>query len=775
MGLFRMPKTAIALAAAAALVMGGATAAVADNITLAGDGVAFSDNDVTIQACTDRAVSFSVLIRATRNGNPSDTQTNNNVFRNGETVTFTHVAQEGMTVAYSDASILLEPDWQSQQPGQYTSADSARATVTLPSKSASGSGTVKFSASGQNNAGGAVTPDRTLTVRWGTPTACTTPPPPVDRTAPVVTVPGAVVEEATGASGAVVTYVATATDETAPASPAVTCDPASGSVFSLGTTTVACSATDAAGNTGSADFTVTVQDTTPPAVGPMTDIGFEASGPQTVVTWTDPTATDAVWGSPAVTCSPASGSAFDIGQTTVTCSATDGAGLTGSSTFTVTISDTSAPNLVVPANMEEEATGPDGASVVFEATAFDAVDGDRPVTCNPASGATFALGSTTVTCAAQDSRGNSTTDSFDVTVVDTTGPEITVPSPITAEATGPTGTAVPFTATASDLVDGDVSVRCTPAAGSVFPLGPTPVSCVAVDNAGNENEAEFVVTVEDTTPPAVTVPASMTREATSPSGATVSFEATATDVVDGPLTPTCVPAAGSTFPLGPTTVQCSVTDSSTNIGTGSFTVTVVDTTGPSIQWVGGPAQGASYPVGQVPAQGTCTATDLVDGSRPCSITGYDSGVGSQTMTAVASDTRGNTTQVERTYTVRWRLPGFHRPIDPTGTLNLVKAGSTVPLKFEVFASSDDSLELSAVSAIGASFTAIGIKCSADAPKSDDTQFLTTGKTELRYDPNNGGQFIQNWATPKDRAGSCFRVTLTVADGGSISADFQLTK
>jgi hypothetical protein len=40
----------------------------------------------------------------------------------------------------------------------------------------------------------------------------------------------------------------------------------SGSTFAMGTTPVTCSATDASGNAGTAGFTVTVSDTTAPAV-----------------------------------------------------------------------------------------------------------------------------------------------------------------------------------------------------------------------------------------------------------------------------------------------------------------------------------------------------------------------------------------------------------------------------------------------------------------------------------------------------------------------------
>jgi len=45
---------------------------------------------------------------------------------------------------------------------------------------------------------------------------------------------------------------------------------------------------------------------------------------------------------------------------------------------------------------------------------------------------------------------------------------------------------------------------------------------------------------------------------------------------------TCVPASGSTFPFGPTTVNCTATDAHGNHGAASFTVTVTDTTGPVV-------------------------------------------------------------------------------------------------------------------------------------------------------------------------------------------------
>jgi dipeptidyl aminopeptidase/acylaminoacyl peptidase len=78
-----------------------------------------------------------------------------------------------------------------------------------------------------------------------------------DTTPPVLTVPADQTVAATGPTGAVVNYVVSATDNTDP-NPTVGCVPPSGSTFPVGPTTVACTATDASGNTSSASFRITV-------------------------------------------------------------------------------------------------------------------------------------------------------------------------------------------------------------------------------------------------------------------------------------------------------------------------------------------------------------------------------------------------------------------------------------------------------------------------------------------------------------------------------------
>jgi hypothetical protein len=156
------------------------------------------------------------------------------------------------------------------------------------------------------------------------------------NTPPTVTVPADTVADATGPGGATVTFAATATDaEDVALTP--TCVPASGATFPIGSTTVACSATDSAGATGAASFTVTVSDTAPPvpAAPPATVVAYATTTSGATVSFTAPAFSDAVDGAVAAHCAPASGAKFAPGKTTVTCTATDAHGNTGSASFTV--------------------------------------------------------------------------------------------------------------------------------------------------------------------------------------------------------------------------------------------------------------------------------------------------------------------------------------------------------------------------------------------------------------------------------------------------------
>lgn len=380
-----------------------------------------------------------------------------------------------------------------------------------------------------------------------------------DTTAPTLTLPQSFTVVTTSSS-AVVTYSTSATD-LVDGSVAVSCSPASGSTFSVGATTVACSASDSRGNSSSGSFVITVASTPPPPQDNPLDITAEATGPNGAGV-TFHVGDDDGDGRPGTGCVPISGSIFPLGVTTVQCP---------SATFEVTVVDTTPPTLSLPATMTVISAAP--VAVSYTASASDLVDGSVSVNCTPASGATFPLGTTTVSCSAADSRGNDASGSFLVSVV-TAPPPPFDPNDILAEATGPAGAVITYS---TGLDDGGRPVTCSPSSGSTFPLGVTTVTC--------SNATTFTVTIVDTTPPTLTVPASLELNATNAAGAVGTYSASAIDLVDGVVAVTCAPPSGSTFPLGVTTVTCSASDAASNDASAQFNVTVVDADPPVIHLI----------------------------------------------------------------------------------------------------------------------------------------------------------------------------------------------
>jgi hypothetical protein len=134
--------------------------------------------------------------------------------------------------------------------------------------------------------------------------------------------------------------------------------------------------------------------------------------------WSDVSATDPEDDpDPTPTCEPPAGEVVPLDTTQVTCSVTDSAGAKVSKSFNVTVEDTTPPTLLVPADISVTTSDPGGRVVTFDdPSASDVVDDSPDVSCSHASGDTFAVGTTPVTCTATDDRGNPRSASFGVTV-----------------------------------------------------------------------------------------------------------------------------------------------------------------------------------------------------------------------------------------------------------------------------------------------------------------------------------------------------------------------
>jgi len=366
---------------------------------------------------------------------------------------------------------------------------------------------------------------------------------------------------------------------------------------------------------------------------------------------------------PAITanCTGGSGSGdfqvtadFPVGNNSAECTATLGDGTPVSQGFTVTVVDTTAPSFGSAPDVKESTTDPTGKAVSYTTPTATDLGESLTVNCSPASGSNFVVGTTQVDCSANDGRGNTGHVFFNVTVTltDDQPPTFTtVPSDSTTEATGPGGAAVSWTIAATDNVDPNPTISCDHTSGSTFAIGTTTVHCRATDAAGNFTDAApFNVTVQDTTPPTLTLPGDQNVETQDPGGKAVTYSVSASDIVSGSITPSCNHASGDTFPVGTTVVHCTATDGAGKSSSGDFNVTValVDHTPPVLSGYGDKAVEANGPAGSVVNFPTPTAVDALDGpigAVNCSpVSGSTFPLGNTAVTCSATDTHGNTGQ-----------------------------------------------------------------------------------------------------------------------------------
>jgi hypothetical protein len=416
-----------------------------------------------------------------------------------------------------------------------------------------------------DNSGGSATATLNVTVSDPPPTLNCPTQPVTANTAP-------------GACVANVSFTVTATDN-CDQSVSISCQPASGSAFQKGTTTVNCTATDSRQNTSTCSFSVVVTDNEKPQITCPANISVPTTSSCEVVNYSTPTGSDnCPLPAGAVVCTPPSGFCFTPGTTTVNCTVTDASQNQASCSFTVSVSQCT---IQCPANITKN-TDPNQCQAVVNYSTPTTTGSCGTVTCTPPSGSAFQKGVTTVNCTTQ----SGPSCSFTVTVNDAQGPTINCPTqPVTANtAPGLCKANVSFNVTATDNCSPSVSVTCQPASGSEFHKGTTTVNCTASDSQNNQSQCSFSVTVSDNENPQLACPANKTQN-NDPNqcGAVVNYaNTTATDNCPGVGTPTCSPASGAFFSTGTTTVTCNVKDAANNMASCSFTVTVNDTQPPQI-------------------------------------------------------------------------------------------------------------------------------------------------------------------------------------------------
>ena len=372
-----------------------------------------------------------------------------------------------------------------------------------------------------------------------------------DTIPPVVVTPNDMAIQATSNNPSPVTFSATATDDTdGTLTPA--CSHNSGDDFPVGITTVSCNATDAAGNNHSKSFTITVtydEPTSEPANGPITiPISFQEISGISGGSWTSDMNDDVVT---TQLTGILNHNSFDVKNVDATltffidggefCVVTDRIDSlpkdsTGIFTWTCPVlgTPTSAEGVILsydtvdPDPTPEPLTititgGIQGLTLEVYADTWSGCDEQLHWFITRDSGNLYDVqrGSSTQEFLTNPEDSLSYDVEYDrsyrvdaefcgleanpftrfapestpVPTPDTLPPVIVTPNQKAVDATDANGVSVPFSVSATDDTDGEVSVDCSHNSGDTFQVGTTRVTCNASDAAGNQSTKFFDVIV----------------------------------------------------------------------------------------------------------------------------------------------------------------------------------------------------------------------------------------------------------------------------------------
>lgn len=306
------------------------------------------------------------------------------------------------TVAGDANCEYVVPDYSSQ----LTVSDNCTSTLTIGQSLTAGTvvslGSYTITMTATDSSGNSSTCDFTLIVN--------------DSTAPVLTCPGdTTLDNDLNACGAVVNYSApVATDNCTQVMSVVQfVGLPSGSLFPIGVTVNSFSVEDTAGNADTCSFTVTVNDTAAPIFSCPNDtvLSNDPDSCGAVFTFGLPTATDNCGVDSLIqTQGPATGSLFPVGNTLLEFRAVDSNGLETYCSYTVTVNDTQAPEIICVADTSFCDTF---LNYTLPTTSDNCGIDTLILFAGLPPGSAFPIGLTTITYVALDTSGNSDTCSFD--------------------------------------------------------------------------------------------------------------------------------------------------------------------------------------------------------------------------------------------------------------------------------------------------------------------------------------------------------------------------
>ena len=440
----------------------------------------------------------------------------------------------------------------------------------------------------------------------------------------------------------------------------------------------------------------------PPSLTVATNTTTQNGDPAAIVTFGDAVANGNCG---TVTASPASGSVFPVGTTTVTLTSSVGG---GSCSFAVTVIDSPSPTISCPANQTVEAPSGQaeatvsvgtptatGSSVVISSSRSD----ERPVT-DP-----YPVGTTTITWSATDEFDRQAFCTQTIVVTSDDAPTISCPTNKTFNATG-----CSYTATAAEIgtpitggaasppgeacpVNDPCAVRGDGLAlTDPFPAGQTTITWTVTNAVGTASCTQLITVIgSDTTAPTLHTPANIvtstdqcsvllddelfvaTAEDNGSCGSAVTISRTGIPRVACPIPGDPLRTCESfVFPTGTTVVTYTATDASGNSTSGTQLVTVNEnpnipptiTAPQDVTVFTGPGATSCDTVVSNATLGTATANDNCAGVV-VTRTGVPAGnvfpVGTTTVTYRATDRVGNFTEDTQTVTVIDNTPPVVTP------------------------------------------------------------------------------------------------------------------
>ncbi|MHA8176692.1 putative Ig domain-containing protein [Staphylococcus epidermidis] len=467
----------------------------------------------------------------------------------------------------------------------------------------------------------------------------------------------------------------------------------SGTPSEVGSYDITVTTTDESGNATETTFTIDVEDTIKPTVesiaGQTQEINTEMTPIKIEATDnSDQTVTNKVEGLPDgvtfdETTNTISGTPSKVGSYDITVTTTDESGNSETTTFTISVEDTTKPTVeditdqtqevnteITPIKIE--ARDNSGQAVTNKVDGLpDGVTFDEAT--NTISGTPNEVGSYDITVTTTDESGNSETTSFTIDVEDTTKPTVediadqtqevnTEITPITIESEDNSGQAV--TNKVDGLPDGVTFDEATNTiSGTPSEVGSYDITVTTTDENGNSETTTFTIEVKDTTKPTVESVADQTQEVNTEIEP-IKIEAkdnsgqAVTNKVDGlPAGMTFDEAtntiSGTPSEVGSYDITVTTTDESGNATEITFTINVEDTTKPTVEDIADQTQEVNTEITPIKIEATDNSgqgvTNKVEGlpdgvtfdETTNTISGIPSEVGSYDIKVTTTDESGN--------------------------------------------------------------------------------------------------------------------------------------